>query len=168
MYTHCLYIAIWSDKAKDQMVRWAIKAGLISGDLDGDSFEMKIPNQMQIVYEPDCAALSIQHAIYRSMKKQKSPRTKKKSPGNMKKKKKRGRKATIKAMQTLIPQIRINVPFQKNDKYILLDVVGGTCDVACHRVINEFEIAEVLHPSGSVYFDRLLENMTFPVWKQIL
>merc|ERR1711933_472536 len=51
--------AIWSDKAKDQMVQWAIEAGLISG---------KIQNQLKIVYEPDCASLSIQHAIIRSMK----------------------------------------------------------------------------------------------------
>eukprot|EP01084_Bolivina_argentea_P154050 268565_1 len=38
--------AIWSDKAKDKMVEWAKKAGFIDGT---------IPNQLKIVYEPDCA-----------------------------------------------------------------------------------------------------------------
>ena len=37
--------AIWSDKAKQQMKDWAVKAGLITGN---------IPNQLKIVYEPVC------------------------------------------------------------------------------------------------------------------
>ena len=105
------------------MVQWAVAAGLISGEIE---------NQLQIVYEPDCAALSIQHAIYRSMKKQKKKKVKK-----------------SKKFVPLIPKIRIDVPFEKGDKYILLDIGGGTCDVACHEVIDEFAIAEVLHPSGT-------------------
>merc|ERR1712130_577628 len=62
-------------------------------------------------------------------------------PGKKRKKKK-------KKLQALQPQISINVPFKKGDKYILLDVGGGTCDVACHEVMGQFAIAEVLHPSG--------------------
>ena len=49
------------------------------------------------------------------------------------------------------PQIAIDVPFKKGDKYVLLDVGGGTCDVACHEIMGEFAIAEVLHPSGIVF-----------------
>ena len=46
------------------------------------------------------------------------------------------------------PKININAPFNKGDKYILVDVGGGTCDVACHEIMGPFLIAEVLHPSG--------------------
>ena len=49
------------------MVRWAIKAGLIKGEADENTLKMDIPNQIQIVYEPDCAALSIQHAVRRAI-----------------------------------------------------------------------------------------------------
>eukprot|EP01084_Bolivina_argentea_P095193 171158_1 len=52
--------AIWSDKAKEQMKQWAIKAGLINN---------KISNQLKIVYEPDCASLSIQTAILNNLNK---------------------------------------------------------------------------------------------------
>ena len=118
------------------MIRWAIKAGLIRGEASDDSLSMAIPNQMQIVYEPDCAALSIQYAVYRSMKAQK----KRISPKRVKM-----RAET----EVMIPQVHIDVPLKEGDKYILLDVGGGTCDVACHRVVEDrFAIAEVLHPSG--------------------
>ena len=44
--------AIWSDKAKQRMKDWAIKAGLIEGH---------IPNQLKIVYEPVCVLFCIFH-----------------------------------------------------------------------------------------------------------
>ena len=100
------------------MVQWAIEAKLITGN---------IPNQLRIVYEPDCASLSIQHAIIRGMKGNQQPANEE-QPGKKKKKKKKG-------LQALQPQISINVPFQKGDKYILLDVGGGTwCVVNIYRV----------------------------------
>ena len=102
------------------MVQWAETAGLISGEIE---------NQLKIVYEPDCAALSIHHAILRPNKKKKGKKNKKFVP--------------------LHPKIHIDGALEKGDKYILLDVGGGTCDVACHEVIDEFAIAEVLHPSGT-------------------
>jgi len=46
--------AIWSEKAKYKMEQWAFKAGLIN---------KQIPNHLKIVYEPDCASLSIQYEI---------------------------------------------------------------------------------------------------------
>lgn len=147
MYTHCLYIAIWSEKAKNQMIRWAIKAGLIRGDVDDDSFNMKIRNQIQIVYEPDCAALSIQHAVYREMVMESKSNQ---MPITTANKKVRNRAET----EAQIPQIQIDVPLKEGDKYLLLDVGGGTCDVACHRVAKapkgQFAIAEVLPPSGLI------------------
>eukprot|EP01084_Bolivina_argentea_P087402 157859_1 len=123
--------AIWSDKAKDRMIQWAIMSGLVEGKRNKHTkeVELKIANQMQIVYEPDCASLSLQHAIIRNLNEGK---VKQKSRG-------------LKALQ---PEVSIKVPFKKGDKYILLDVGGGTCDVACHQIIDTFKIVEVLHPSG--------------------
>mmetsp|Transcript_54411 Transcript_54411/g.90133 ORF Transcript_54411/g.90133 Transcript_54411/m.90133 type:complete len:725 (-) Transcript_54411:82-2256(-) len=46
--------AIWSEKAKFKMEQWSIEAGLIN---------KQIPHHLKIVYEPDCASLSIQHEI---------------------------------------------------------------------------------------------------------
>ena len=47
------------------------------------------------------------------------------------------------------PRIDVDVELNKGDKYMLLDVGGGTVDVACHEIMDEFSIAEVLHPSGA-------------------
>ncbi len=44
--------AIWSDRAKFKMERWAQNAGLIDGD---------ILEHLRIVYEPDCASISCQY-----------------------------------------------------------------------------------------------------------
>merc|ERR1712228_380034 len=46
--------AIWSEKAKYKMEQWAQRAGLTNKE---------IPNHLKIVYEPDCASLSIQYEI---------------------------------------------------------------------------------------------------------
>ena len=114
------------------MVEWSIKAGLIDG---------KIPNQLKIVYEPDCASLSVQHAVLRNLKKNNSNNAIVNDDSD--------NEDELRALQ---PQISINVPFKRGDKYILLDIGGGTCDVACHEIMGDFEIAEVLHPSGTRNF----------------
>jgi len=54
--------AIWSEKAKYKMEQWAFRAGLINKE---------IPNHLKIVYEPDCASLSIQYEIQKLKKKEK-------------------------------------------------------------------------------------------------
>ena len=45
----------------------------------------------------------------------------------------------------------------KGDKYILVDVGGGTADIACHEIVDEFGVKELYHPSGgkwgSIYID---------------
>eukprot|EP00490_Sorites_sp_Unknown_P028083 CAMPEP_0114660926 /NCGR_PEP_ID=MMETSP0191-20121206/21274_1 /TAXON_ID=126664 /ORGANISM="Sorites sp." /LENGTH=128 /DNA_ID=CAMNT_0001891513 /DNA_START=311 /DNA_END=694 /DNA_ORIENTATION=+ len=46
--------AIWSERAKYKMEQWVFKAGLTTKE---------IPNHLKIVYEPDCASLSIQNEI---------------------------------------------------------------------------------------------------------
>ena len=50
------------------MIKWSIKAGLINGN---------IPNQLQIVYEPDCTSLSIQYAMIEFQKKREMKEDKK-------------------------------------------------------------------------------------------
>merc|ERR1712038_427308 len=68
------------------------------------------------------------------------------------------------------PQIDRDVHLQKGDIYVLLDVGGGTCDVACHEMMGEFSIAEVLHPSGgpwgSILIDREFELMLDDIFSE--
>merc|ERR1711971_1507245 len=46
----------------------------------------------------------------------------------------------------------------RGEKYLLLDLGGGTADIACHEVIDDFSVREVYQPSGgawgSTYIDR--------------
>ncbi|ETO09642.1 hypothetical protein RFI_27739 [Reticulomyxa filosa] len=46
---------------------------------------------------------------------------------------------------------------KKGDKYILLDLGGGTADIACHRVLDEKSVSQIYAPSGgpwgSTYID---------------
>merc|ERR1712228_982874 len=45
----------------------------------------------------------------------------------------------------------------KGEKYILIDAGGGTCDVACHEILRDFAVQEIVHPTGgpwgSTYID---------------
>merc|ERR1712013_382197 len=45
----------------------------------------------------------------------------------------------------------------KGEKYILIDAGGGTCDVACHEILGDFAVQEIVHPTGgpwgSTYID---------------
>ncbi|ETO05692.1 hypothetical protein RFI_31704, partial [Reticulomyxa filosa] len=47
--------------------------------------------------------------------------------------------------------------FKKNDKYILLDLGGGTADIACHKILNNINVSQIYIPSGgpwgSTYID---------------
>ena len=72
--------AIWNDHAKHLMQEWAISAGLVNRN---------IPNQCKIVYEPDCASLSIQYQMYRQKQKLRSRRKIKKIKYDKRRSKKR-------------------------------------------------------------------------------
>merc|ERR1712087_615049 len=45
----------------------------------------------------------------------------------------------------------------KGEKYILIDAGGGTCDVACHEILGDFAVQEIVCPTGgpwgSTYID---------------
>ncbi|ETN98748.1 putative chaperone protein, partial [Reticulomyxa filosa] len=49
------------------------------------------------------------------------------------------------------------IAFEPGDKYILLDLGGGTADIACHRVLDEKSVSQIYAPSGgpwgSTYID---------------
>ena len=167
--------AIWNDHAKHQMKQWAILAGLINKN---------IPNQCKIVYEPDCASLSIQYQMYRNKKK------------NSKKKRKRKRKNSRSNDEEMNEEYKykesenetsttdremtesqfqgqdIDTTFKIGDKYILCDAGGGTVDIACHEILGQFGVKEILHPSGgkwgSCYIDdeycKLLNSIFTGKW----
>ena len=211
----CINIAIWSDKAKQQMYDWAIKAKLINGN---------IKDQLKIVYEPDCASLSLQHAITKNIDMKDDSKnglsnptdlsndnkdnndadddryiiksilkginllqyydriidegcttidevrelTKDDLKNDLKINKLPHRNKIFKAFQNynnsnicqeLCPTIDIDVNLKTGDKYILIDVGGGTCDFACHKIEKKFVISELFHPSGgdwgSINIDRI-------------
>ncbi len=37
---------------------------------------------------------------------------------------------------------------KKGDRYMVLDLGGGTCDIVCHHMIGEYEVEEIRSPSG--------------------
>eukprot|EP00490_Sorites_sp_Unknown_P028493 CAMPEP_0114658340 /NCGR_PEP_ID=MMETSP0191-20121206/15593_1 /TAXON_ID=126664 /ORGANISM="Sorites sp." /LENGTH=135 /DNA_ID=CAMNT_0001880151 /DNA_START=1265 /DNA_END=1669 /DNA_ORIENTATION=+ len=48
----------------------------------------------------------------------------------------------------LSPTIDIDSQLRSGDKYILIDIGGGTCDFACHKIEDNHAISELFHPSG--------------------
>ena len=123
--------AIWSDESKGLMGSWAMEAGLVnSGEL---------LNQLVIAYEPDCASISIQNEIkdYKRLQQQQQ--------GD----------ADADEKQS---QAKPRQYLQAKEKYLLLDLGGGTADIACHEVIDDFSVKEVYQPSGgawgSAYIDK--------------
>ncbi len=100
------------------MIEWIIAAELV---------DRKIKNQCRIVYEPDCASLSIQHQIRETKQ------------------------------HTMGDDSGIDADFCNGEKYLLIDAGGGTVDVACHEILGEFAVKEIIPPSGgpwgSCYID---------------
>ena len=42
----------------------------------------------------------------------------------------------------------IQTRFGAGDKYILLDAGGGTVDVACHKILDNGCVEEIVYPTG--------------------
>ncbi len=116
------------------MREWAIIAGLINKNIE---------NQLQIVFEPDCASLAIQHKIACDKNKCKS---KNKNDEKKDRDKNENEESEFK-----------NYSFGKGQKYILIDAGGGTVDIAFHEILGDFGVKECHHPSGgpcgSCYID---------------
>eukprot|EP01083_Nonionella_stella_P262378 892249_1 len=130
--------AIWNDASKYKMRQWAIDAGLVDPNIEG---------QCKIVYEPDCASLALQYDINKN----------------------KSRICSAARVNTSYHNI---TTFQKGNKYVLIDAGGGTVDIACHEILGEFGVKEVLAPSGgpwgSTYiddqFEALLKEMFGTHW----
>ncbi|ETO02595.1 hypothetical protein RFI_34823, partial [Reticulomyxa filosa] len=152
--------AIWSDKSKGYMMKWAIKAGMV---------DPSIPNHLIIAYEPECASLSVLCEmfdnglltfkfhfiiIYLFKKKKKNC---KEVPGATEVKDEKKEKE--KEKKTLL---------QTGDAYMMLDLGGGTADIACHEIKGPFEVKELIAPSGgawgSYYIDKAFEFMLIEIF----
>eukprot|EP01084_Bolivina_argentea_P214465 364078_1 len=160
--------AIWSDYAKSVMKSYAIQAGLVSSH---------VRNQLKIVYEPDCGSLAIQYACNKHGPLDESRYWSNKITKKTNVKINHTNQTNITSRQNIardyahkkkyndemkhgqtsngIIYLKHNVDpgmrFEKNDKYILIDVGGGTCDVAVHQITNDFCIEELLYPSGGAW-----------------
>ena len=152
--------AIWNDQAKYKMKQWAIKSELI---------DEKIPNQCKIVYEPDCASLAIQYHMKQMNNIHYEQDDKKHLDVNDENVNHTNKKEVIINMEEHKIE---NKEWLKGEKYILVDAGGGTVDIACHEIVGEFGVKEVIHPSGgkwgSCYIDDqyvlLLETIFCKQW----
>eukprot|EP01083_Nonionella_stella_P009682 27766_1 len=134
--------AIWSQKAKNKMKTWITKAGLVSPT---------ILNQCMIVYEPDCASLSIS----KQFQKRVSKRLSKQSQG-----------IRINACNPTDEFEMINDfaskesdGFEADDLYMLIDAGGGTVDIACHKIRQDGCVEEMVHPTGNKWGSCYLDDL---------
>ena len=58
----------------------------------------------------------------------------------------------------------------KGERYILIDAGGGTCDVACHEILGDFAVKEVVHPTGgpwgSTYIDDYFIKLLYKIFNK--
>eukprot|EP01083_Nonionella_stella_P004290 12396_1 len=116
-------------KVKKQEIQWILTVPAIWNDkakhmmkqwiIKAGLVDANDKTQCKIVYEPDCASLAIQHQL-RNAKNNDSKEA----------------------------NIDDTPLFCEGEKYILIDGGGGTVDVACHEIMCEFGVKEVLPPSG--------------------
>eukprot|EP01083_Nonionella_stella_P068815 182994_1 len=129
--------AIWSEAAKNKMRRWISEAGLVDDN---------IIDQCIVVYEPDCASLALQKEYFEHIYDK---------DGN-----------TMLPHPTLIEDpidsddgSEHGEGFEEGDKYILVDAGGGTVDIACHQIMRDGSVEEIIRPTGgkwgSCYVDDL-------------
>ena len=117
------------------MREWAISAGL------GDE---SIPNHIKIVYEPDCASLSIQHKIS-DLRRGKSAISRKDV-------------TFIAATGCTLSELEWISIFKNGTKYLLIDAGGGTVDVSCHESMGDMKIKELRCPSGGNWGSGLIDD----------
>lgn len=125
--------AIWDDLSKDLMKQWCVKAGLIN---------KQISNHLKIVYEPECASISVRHDI---------------SNAHEKIIKQHNNNNDSKENDASLLAKNINDQFKHGQRYILVDAGGGTCDIACHEIVGDYSVKQCYYPTGgkwgSTYID---------------
>merc|ERR1712151_1006939 len=55
----------------------------------------------------------------------------------------------------------------KGEKYILIDAGGGTCDVACHEILGDFAVQEIVHPTGGPWGSTYIDDYFVAMLKTI-
>eukprot|EP01083_Nonionella_stella_P128873 390634_1 len=94
-----------------------------------------VEGQCKIVYEPDCASLALQYEINRN--------------------KSRICGATI---EDTLCDSHTHPSFTKGNKYILVDAGGGTVDIACHEILGDYGVKEILAPSGGPWGSKFIDD----------
>ncbi|ETO36913.1 hypothetical protein RFI_00150 [Reticulomyxa filosa] len=115
----------WSDKSKARMMDWAHKAGL---------WNKAIPNQLVIVYEPECASMNL-----------------------MLERQEAQRRECMLHEDVKEPPSHPSVSLQQGDRYLLLDLGAGTADMVCHEVVGPFQVKELLTSSGGPWGSSLID-----------
>ena len=47
--------------------------------------------------------------------------------------------------------------FREGDQYMLLDLGGGTADIVCHEVVQNFKVKEIIGPKGGDFGGKQIE-----------
>eukprot|EP01083_Nonionella_stella_P301979 1039107_1 len=156
--------AIWTENAKDKMKTWATEALL------AQRYDHKIKDQILIVYEPDCAAL----AIFEEWKPKQPSEPNQMSDdkqGVIGKPNDNTNDMTpidpeLTFILGIVDQVVDNAvtshgskqlakvreqesnQFKIGDKYVLLDIGGGTLDVVCHQIVGIQAVQEIHYATG--------------------
>ena len=130
--------AIWDDIAKDKMLKWIEKAGLISPN---------IKDHCILKYEPDCASLSLQYEILNKLQL-------------------RHNNAGFKPNN--IFDSKDNMEYLNGKKYILIDAGGGTVDIACHQFMNNYSVKELFYPTGGPWGDMYIDEAFLDILRELL
>eukprot|EP01083_Nonionella_stella_P018951 52725_1 len=147
--------AIWSQKAKNNMREWIIKAGLV---------KKNILNQCVIVYEPDCASLSIQRQFYKEEYPSKT--TKRSKPVKPSHPYLKHCNPTDE-ITTFDYDPKAKIVFEEDDKYLLVDAGGGTVDIACHKILQNGSVEEIMYPTGGKWGSTYIDQLFIDLLKQI-
>eukprot|EP01083_Nonionella_stella_P018204 50834_1 len=140
--------AIWSERAKSKMETWIINAELV---------DPMIKDQCLIVYEPDCAALSIFEQMKDRERQKESHHAEERAEETY------ATQISREIVHSLIANVAKDAiahsdstdivkrkrDIQIGDKYILVDAGGGTVDIVCHTVVPGYCIQEAHYPTGN-------------------
>ena len=154
--------AIWNDAAKLQMRQWTIDAGLV---------DPNIHDQCKIVYEADCASLALQYEINKSKNQIGFSNIRNftdDSEDDHDEKKEEDVESVDYEIESDLHDI--NVRLRKGEKYILIDVGGGTADIACHEILGEdgeYGVKELLPPSGGPWGSQYIDHQFVKVLEEV-
>eukprot|EP01084_Bolivina_argentea_P114871 204416_1 len=122
--------AVFSQKAKNNLQKWITEAKYIQ-------------NHCVIVYEPDCASLSIRKQFVKEHVTGCNPVDDSENDNVI-----------------ILDHEKV---YRHASKYILIDAGRNTVDIACHKICNDGSVEEIVHPTGgkwgSGYIDELFVKL---------